>query len=515
MGISDKSQLVHNIARAKRVQRAITQDWDMIIVGGGIHGMALAVLSSQMGYKTFLLEQNDYASATSSRSSKMAHGGLRYLEMFDFQQVFEGIACREELFAKAPHLVRPEKFLIPVYKGDWWFRLKLHIGLWLYDRMVKSPERRHRWIPEADLDPDLFGQAHQKLKGAFEYTDGLMKDARLVFELLVAAEHHGCCALNYAEFVRKDQDEESGRTRVQWRDNLTAETYSSTTSVVFNCAGPWAPHIQESNEKGNGYPVKYSRGSHLIFSKPWNFPSLFLPLSEKGRYYFVWPHVRGTMVGTTEREVKVLDNDPVPSRDEEQEILERLQKDLPHHELTADCLVSSFAGIRILPLRDRTKRVGALSRKHIWDVRKQMFSLIGGKYTSFAWTVREGMKLFLQSIGAALKNIPSSIENLPGYIADSERASLIKTLHEQHPAHKKAVSRAVERLGSQVLRYSDRAEAWEEICPGVLMLEVLHAIECEHACSLEGVVRWRLELESTSDCSSEEVFKKIAKMIEG
>ena len=480
--------------RSERIERASTQPFDILIIGGGIHGVALAQVASAMHYKTLLLEQNDYASGTSSRSSKMAHGGLRYLEMFDFQQVFEGITCREDLFVKAPHLVKPERFLIPVRKRDWWFRLKLHIGLRLYDLMVKNPTRRHRWISRSLLESDVFGESSRDLQGAFEYTDGLMKDARLVYELLVSAEQAGCCAVNHARVIDVKWESKESSMEVVWEDSLDQQQHCSTSTAVFNCAGPWAPYVQDYLSPKSRYPVKYSRGTHLIFSKPWKHPSLFLPLAEQGRYYFVWPHASGTMVGTTEREVEALAQDPIPSKDEEDEILARLARDLPHQGLTKDSLVSSFAGIRILPLRHKARRVGGLSRKHIWEKQGAMFSLIGGKYTTFAWTVREGMKLFLQQCKDDSRDIPSPIQGLPGYIIEEHSRELIIALQERHPSLKAGICRAVERLGRQVMRYYKRAEAWQELCPGVLVLEVLHAIECEHATSVEGVLRWRLEL---------------------
>ena len=486
-------------ARPARIKRACSEAFDCTVIGGGIHGVTVAKLLSKMGYKTLLLEKGDYASATSSRSSKMAHGGLRYLEMLDFKQVFEGIKCREELFLRAPHLVKPERFLIPIYRGSWWLRCKLHVGLRLYDLMVRNRNRRHRWLSVAKLDEALFGPFHSALMGAFQYTDGLMNDARLVFEQVISAQSYGCCLLNFAEVLRIEDNDAEQPVHVSWKDALTGVEHRSSTRFVVNCAGPWSPKIQTLLKRGREYPVKYSRGSHLVFSVPWRYPSLFLPMEEKGRYYFVWPHRDGTMVGTTEREVETLDDDPIPSADEVREILERLERDLPHLELTEKSLRYAFAGIRILPLRSANKSVSALSRKHIWEMDGRMLSLIGGKYTTFAWTAVEGVKLALKYLSTASQNVPSPIDDLPGFLEENERHALIKRLVNRYPNSEEGIKRAVSRLGRQVMIYDEHPEAWHEIAPGVLMVEALHAVEQEHACTIDGVLRWRLELESTLD----------------
>jgi glycerol-3-phosphate dehydrogenase len=483
--------------RAQRVQVATSQRFDLIVVGGGIHGVCTASLAARAGLSVLLLEAKDYAHATSSRSSKMAHGGLRYLEMFDFQQVFEGIKSREELFEKCPNLVVPERFLIPIPRGQYWLRFKLRIGLILYDLMVRNPQRRHRWIPRQRLPFASFNSQRSDLDGCYQYTDGLMSDARLVFELLTDGQQRGLCALNYARVDAVEQQADSGLF-VSWSDTLTGDLHHSRARLVINCAGPWAPDIREKNSTSGEVTVKYSRGSHLIFSVPWRDPSLFLPLEEKGRYYFVWPHPAGTMVGTTEREVTQLESDPLPSADEVDEILARLEKDLPGMGLTRDTLCYAFAGIRTLPVRSSKKGVSQLSRKHIWRYDRGVLTLLGGKYTTFAWTASEGLAQALQYLGKATLSIPAALDGLPSAIGDDERQDLCIKLKDQLGLEGVGVERAVQRLGRQVLDYIDRPDAWREIEPGVLALEVLHAIEVEQSETIEDVLRRRLELEAMS-----------------
>lgn len=503
MSYSETSPAVFPIpqsTRQERVEVATSGIFDIIVVGGGIHGSCVAKLAAKAGFRTLLLEARDYASATSSRSSKMAHGGLRYLEMYDFKQVFEGIKAREELFETCPNLVKPERFLIPIGAGQTFFRYKLGCGLFLYDLMVRNRDRAHRWIPREKLSFHSFNADRNDLAGCYQYTDGLMNDARLVFELIVSAQQHGAISLNYAS-VKEIRRDSQKCMHVTWCDEITQTTRVSASSLVINCAGPWAPNVREVTDKASPTGIKYSRGSHLLFSVPWKDPSLFLPLEEKGRYYFVWPHPTGTLVGTTEREVSESGIDPQPTSDEVEEILGRLERDLPGSGLNRSTLHYGFAGVRTLPLRDSRRGVSKLSRKHMWRSANGVITLLGGKYTTFAWTATEGLKIAMKELGCDLV-VPRALDDLP-HVATGNLDALRMEFATKYGKTGPAVERALARLGGVCRRYRDRTDAWREISPGVLKLEALHAIEVEHAETIEDVMRRRLDLEFLPSHGSE------------
>jgi glycerol-3-phosphate dehydrogenase len=491
------AQDLASISREQTCSALAGASFDLVVVGGGIHGACVAKLAAKIGLRTALLEQFDYASGTSSRSSKMAHGGLRYLEMFDFQQVFEGIKAREELFEKCPHLVTPERFLIPVPRGSHLFKYKLGIGLFLYDLMVQNRERKHRWIPRRELSFTSFHNQREDLEGCFLYTDGLMNDTRLVIDMVVSGREYGLCALNYAQVVALTRRED-GDTDVAWRDGVQGTEHTLRGRVVVNCAGPWAPMLTPKG-RGEGVGiVRYSRGTHLVFSTPWRDPSLFLPLSEAGRYYFVWPHPAGTLVGTTEREVHELEDDPQPTDDEVEEILARLERDLPGSGLTRATLHYAFAGIRTLPLRSGRKGVSRLSRKHIWQQDRGVLTLLGGKYTTFAWTAGEGLKLALGLLGQRNVDCPDALDDLPTAATVDERLRIEREVLQRYPeVSREGLARALRRLGHGCALYLDRPSAWGCISPGVLRLEVYRSIEIEQAISVEDCTRRRIDLEST------------------
>lgn len=470
--------------------------FDILVVGGGIHGAAVARFAAAYGFKTALLEKADYAAATSSRSSKMAHGGLRYLELLDFEQVFEGIKAREEMFDHVGHLVKPAEFLIPVPAKSLLFKIKLGIGLFLYDLMLKKKNRRHRWIPRSKLNFPGFHSERKDLMGCFVYTDGIMSDARLVIENVIAARRYGAHCLNYCEVTSLKRDA-SGISEVTARDTISGNELTLRARLVVNCTGPWASTMAKTLG-AEPRPLKFSRGSHIIFTKPWTGPSLFLPMPGKARYYFVWPHHAGTLVGTTEREVSQVELDPLPSRDEIEEILGRLEKDIPDARLNRESACYAFAGIRTLPIRGKDANSAVLSRKHIWTHDNGVLSLLGGKYTTASWTAFEGVKKAAKILGRPLSKeaikIREDLKKLPGSANEAQRADLTKALSSRGvtpEAQNRLLGRYGKRLGDN---YLDSVEASPE---KLIELETRIAIDTEQVESLEDLMRRRLELEYT------------------
>jgi len=463
--------------------------YDVVVVGGGIHGATFARLAAFNGLRTLLLEMHDYASGTSSRSSKMAHGGLRYLEMLDFQQVFEGIKAREELFEVAPHLATPYDFLIPITSQ--WERIKFEIGLSLYDLFLPAKERRHAWVPRRRLTTSPFSH-REDLVGCFRYCDGLMDDMRLVIETIVSARQEGAHCLNYAR-VDSVKHRNDDVVEVGFTDLLTFEKYEAAAGIVVNCAGPWAPFIGRLTPPSPP-TVAYSRGVHLLFDVPWKGEALFLPMELKGRYYFVWPHFSGTMVGTTEREVKPpLDLDPQPTREEVDEILSRLARDLPGSGLTRDTLHYAFAGIRTLPLRKGKQGTSALSRKHIWSFGQGMLTLLGGKYTTAAWTSFEGLSEVWKL--AKLPGTPTPLRKrrLPGGIPYDQSRFKSEAKRAGVPVH--IVEETIRRLGARTQYLLEKPDYLEVVADIVCKGELLIAVHVEQAETLEDVIRRRLQLE--------------------
>ena len=472
---------------------------DLLIVGGGIAGATLARLAAFNGLRVTLLERGDYASATSGRSSKMAHGGLRYLQMLDFAQVGEGVLSREDLFASAPHLVRPHPFLIPVKTGDNWARYKFGIGLSLYDFLARAArQNRHRWIPARELGTTSLTSIKDTLSGAYQFVDGIMDDARLVIENVIAARQEGAICLNYAEFlnfeVRRDRS-----VTVAWRDRISGQEHTTTTGIIANCAGPWVTRLGRITAHPELGEVAYSRGVHLLFSTPWPGAALLLPMPERGRLYFVWPHPGGTLVGTTEAATQQPEWDPLPTRGEIEEILMRLARDLPAAGLNRDTLHYAFAGIRTLPLRGSTRGrrngVSRLSRRHRWVHTAGMISLVGGKYTSAARASHEGLKKIFTLSDIVSPLIGVEGRKFPGAWALADAGETFSAAAQGAGVPRELITRALARFGSRVSQLASLSNPLEVIGGCVLRGEVELALRAEQVEDLQDLMGRRLGLE--------------------
>jgi glycerol-3-phosphate dehydrogenase len=475
----------------KKLQKA--RIFDVLIVGGGIHGAALARLAAFNGLRTLLLEKHDYAWATSSRSSKMVHGGLRYLEMFDFQQVFEGIKAREDLFTIASHIARPHRFQIPVFRDQKYFRWKARIGLVLYDLFLRNRSLRHQWRDSASLPQEGFPPQLPNLVGCFEYCDGIMDDARLVLEMILSARQEGAVCLNYARFDSSKHEKDDTVT-VGLTDILDDRKYEVRCGIVVNCAGPWAPTLGKIAGTRGNIPVRFSQGTHLLFPEKWDGPALFLPLEEKGRYYFVWPHFAGTLVGTTERELPTLPEDPQPSMEEIHELLARVKRDLSWSKLATSSPHYAFAGVRILPART-SRPTAKLSRRHIWHFENGMLTLLGGKFTTASWTAEEGLRKVFRLAGLHRSLHRLRGRKLPGgFVSEESRKNFVEKCRERN-IPEPVVNRVIGRYGSRAGYFLDDEKGLELVGGEVLYGELQFAFLVEQAISFDDVLQRRLGLQ--------------------
>jgi glycerol-3-phosphate dehydrogenase len=499
-----------------------TPETTLLVIGGGVHGAAFARMAALNEVPCVLAEQGDYANGTSSRSSKMLHGGLRYLENFDFAQVFEGIRAREDLFKTAPHLCRPEEFAIPIAQGEGWQRAKLGVGLTLYDLMCKHQKsaqtclanrltsgcgegtssclmgfgsgRHHRFVGRNAPEVRAIVQAGAALDRAFLYTDGLTDDARLVIESVLDARRRGARCLNYLKVAEIRR--EGRRFVARCRDRIGDSKIEITADVVVNCAGPWAPFVGLPECEPVRASIRYSAGVHLLFARPWAGPSLFLPMpGQRSRYYFVWPHPGGTMVGTTERQVDCAEFDPLPTAGEVDEILNRLARDLPNGGLDRSSLYYGFSGVRTLPLRGHKAGTARLSRRHLWEWTGGVLTLIGGKLTTANLTVEEGFRRAAERLA-----LPGAVRSLsgvpyPGAALPQELAALTADLTRKGLAGS-AAARIVNRYGARARAFLTAPEGLEAITPHLTVGEVELAVREEQAQGIEDVIRRRTGIEA-------------------
>lgn len=381
----------------ERLTRDKTKLWDAVIIGGGIVGAGLARELAIRGLKPLLVEKNDFASGTSSRSSKLIHGGLRYLEMGDFHLVFEALSERQWLLKTHPHLVSPVEFNIPIFEsakappGSRSSAL-LGMGLWLYDALTLFRTPFFHGKHSAAVTQAMFPKIKQDgLKGSYYYADAMMLDDEMVLETLLDANRRGGTSLNYVEALSVNRVD--GVYDVALKNNLSDaghESLSVRAKEVIVCVGPWTQRFGANIEGGSARQLKPSKGVHLII--PWNrFPveqCLVMNAPDKRIMFAIprkdmGPGAELTIIGTTDSPYT---DDPQNVRTESQDaqyLLKIVNEYFPTLQLTEKDIVMSYAGVR--PLIDEGEASEAkTSREHeIWRNEKGVVFMAGGKYTTF------------------------------------------------------------------------------------------------------------------------------------
>lgn len=362
------------------------ETFDVLVVGGGISGAGVARDAAMRGMRVALVEQNDFASGTSSRSSRLVHGGVRYLEHGQIGLVSESSRERRTLLRIAPHLVRPLSFLWPVYQGARVPRWKLAIGLTLYDALALFRNvARHQRLSVRDagmMEPRL---ATQGLTGGARYWDAGTDDARLTLSNILSAEACGAVVANHAcvnEFLHEGERIAGARV-VDARGNVR----DVRARVVVNATGPWSDRVEALARATHVAGVRGSKGVHVCVprSRVGNVSALTLIAPQDGRVMFVLPAGTFTIIGTTDTFDDVAPAEVRASRDDVQYLLTAANHYFPGAELTAGDVVSAWAGLRPLVVHAASaSSPGSVSREHaISETSPGLVRVTGGKLTTY------------------------------------------------------------------------------------------------------------------------------------
>ncbi len=412
--------------------------YDLLIIGGGINGAGAAREASARGLKVLLVEARDFAFGASSRSTKLAHGGLRYLETYDFKLVAESLKERRILSeVLAPHLVHPLPFLVPLYQGDKRPPWMIRAGMWLYDLLAIKGHgliQWHRWLgPSAALGA-VPGLASQGLRGAAQYWDCQLNDARLVLENVQDAQRLGAKALNYCR-LKSVHVLQEGEVRARLRDEeagLEAEVHAK---LLLVCAGPWTDAVFEALGRSTPSPkVKPTKGIHLITRPIVGDQALLVPARSDGRVFFVIPWAlegqAASLIGTTDGDFS---GDPAHIRAEEDEIgylLQETARVLPGAKLTRADVLATYAGLRPLsaPPPERAGSNGVISREHHFWEEPGVLAVTGGKYTTYRSLCQSLIDRAGHRLGRALTPSRSAQLPLPGAPEDAQGRERLKSL---------------------------------------------------------------------------------------
>lgn len=371
----DRNEIIQNLTKTK---------FDLVIIGGGITGGGIALDAAARGLKVALLEKGDFASGTSSKSTKLIHGGLRYLKHFDFWLVKEVGSERAIVHKLAPHLVLPEKMLLPLIDGGSYGKWLTSIGLKVYDLLAQvSGDDKRKMLEKKEaleLEPLL---PKKKLKGAGYYAEYRTDDARLTIENIKTSLTFGAIALNYAKVTAFDYtgDIISG---VHFKDTLSGHGFTIKSKYVINAAGPWVDELRSINNSKKKKRLHLTKGVHLVF------PHAKLPVKQSvyfdvpdGRMIFAIPRGRITYVGTTDTNYDQDKDDVKPDLVDALYLISAVNNMFPKINLELEDIVSSWAGLRPL-IHEEGKSTSELSRKdEIFISDTGLISMAGGKLTGY------------------------------------------------------------------------------------------------------------------------------------
>jgi glycerol-3-phosphate dehydrogenase len=372
------------LKRDKITQELKDNTFDLVVIGGGITGAGILLDASSRGMKVALVEKGDFASGTSSKSSKLIHGGLRYLKQFELTLVKEVGTERAIVHKLAPHLVIPEKMLLPLIENGSYGEWMTSIGLKVYDILahVEGDDKRKMMNKEETmaLEPLL---PEGILKGSGYYAEYRTDDARLTLENIKTALNYDATAINYTKVndFLYDGDQISG---VNVTDVVRGESYQINSKFVINAAGPWVDELREVNHSKQGKELHLTKGVHLVFEKE-KLPlkqSVYFDIPD-GRMMFAIPRGNVTYAGTTDTNYKRSKEDVVATVEDADYLLDAINNMFPSVHLERKDIVSSWAGLRPL-IHEEGKSPSELSRKdEIFNSDSGLLSMAGGKLTGY------------------------------------------------------------------------------------------------------------------------------------
>lgn len=396
--------------------------WDMIVVGGGATGVGIALDAAARGYDVALLEASDFGKGTSSRSTKLVHGGVRYLQQGNVPLVMEALRERGILRGNAPHLVHDLPFVVPNYK--WWEAPFYGVGMRVYDAMAgKYGFGTSRNLSREETLERIPNLEDDDLRGGVVYHDGQFDDARLLVGLARTAHAQGAALLNYAPVTGLLKDAEGFVCGVAFRDDESEEAFEIRAKVVVNATGVFTDAVRRMDEPSAKPIVRASQGVHIVLPRRFlaGDAAIMVPHTDDGRVLFAIPWLDRVVVGTTDTPLDEVGLEPRPFPEEVDFLLEharRYMEEDPHRE----DVLSVFAGLRPLVAEEDAEDTAAISREHAVRVSEAgLVTIAGGKWTTYRKMAEDTVDIAAAVGGLESRVCPTKDLNIQGFHVHAEK----------------------------------------------------------------------------------------------
>ncbi|SDZ17804.1 glycerol-3-phosphate dehydrogenase [Evansella caseinilytica] len=420
--------------RSQYLRELSSRELDVFIIGGGITGAGIALDAVTRGLSVGLVEMQDFAAGTSSRSTKLVHGGLRYLKQFEIKLVAEVGKERAIVYENAPHVTTPEWMLLPIIEGGTFGKLSTSIGLRVYDFLagVRAKERRKMLKRSETIarEPLL---KRDGLKGGGVYVEYKTDDARLTLEVLKKAVEHGATAVNYTKAERFIYGSDNKITAVIVRDLLTGSTYEIKAKYVINAAGPWVDELREADGSKTGKHLFLTKGVHIVVDQQ-RFPlqqAVYFDTENDGRMVFAIPRDGKTYIGTTDTQYTGEIASPRMTHEDLTYLIETTNYMFPTVQLTEADVESSWAGLRPL-IFEEGKSASEISRKdEIFESPSGLLSIAGGKLTGYRKMAEKIIDMICGKEGITASGMTESLILSGGEVGGSKNLEAFISTHTE------------------------------------------------------------------------------------
>jgi glycerol-3-phosphate dehydrogenase len=487
-----------SLNREQMLNNMTKETYDVFVIGGGITGAGIALDAVTRGMKVALCEMQDFAAGTSSRSTKLVHGGLRYLKQLEVKLVAEVGRERAIVYENGPHVTTPEWMLLPIHKGGTFGKFSTSIGLLVYDYLaaVKRSERRKMLNAEETLQKEPLLKK-EGLKGGGYYVEYRTDDARLTIEVMKEAVTFGADAVNYAKVTDFIYENEKV-VGVKVEDTITKKLYDIYAKKIINATGPWVDTLREKDHSKKGKQLQLTKGIHLVFDQS-TFPlkqAIYFDTPD-GRMVFAIPRDGKTYVGTTDTFYTGDTANPKMTFEDREYLLKAIHFMFPDLKITEDDVESSWAGVRPL-IYEEGKDPSEISRKdEIWTSESGLITIAGGKLTGYRKMAEVVVDLVAKQLkeeegrefsDCKTKHLPISgghvggSENLPHFMEEKIKEGMKIGLTEEE------AQLLVKRYGSNVselfkLVQSLKDEAAKRNVPASVLAQVEYSVVSEMAVS--------------------------------